>query len=173
VTHTGDPDFLAALDELRALHLAKGADYADLSDPLRNYVMSSQDCGVQPWRGAMLRLSEKYHRLTNLIAKDATPNFESLDDTLMDMAALALIVRSLRKRGVERLPLQRQENAAANPGPEIAKGVCDAVIHEDRQRCASTKQYAADVRESHAAIITHSPDATGDSISPEPWGDLF
>jgi hypothetical protein len=60
--------------------------------------MSSQDCGVQPWRGAMLRLSEKYHRLTNLIAKDATPNFESLEDTLMDMAALALIVRSLRRR---------------------------------------------------------------------------
>jgi hypothetical protein len=102
VTHSGDPDFLAALDEMRALHLSKGHDYADATDPLRNYVESSRDCGVQPWRGAMLRLSEKYHRLTNLIAKDATPNFESLEDTLMDMAALALIVRSLRRRQAPR-----------------------------------------------------------------------
>jgi hypothetical protein len=98
MTHPGDPDFLAALTELRALHLSKGHDYADHTDPLRNYVESSRDCGVEPWRGALLRLSEKYHRLTNLIAKNEAPNFESLDDTLMDMAALALIVRSLRKR---------------------------------------------------------------------------
>ena len=99
VAHRGDPDFLAALDELRAMHLSKGSDYADLTDPLRNYVRSSEDCGVEPWRGALLRLAEKYHRITNLLAKDATPNYESIEDTLMDLAALALIVRSLRRRG--------------------------------------------------------------------------
>ncbi len=117
-SHLGDADFLLALDELRALHLSKGHDYADATDPLRNYVESSRDCGVEPWRGALLRLSEKYHRLTNLIGKGEAPNFESLEDTLMDMAALALIVRSLRRRAA------------------------------------------------------HPPDATGDSISPEPWGHL-
>jgi hypothetical protein len=98
MTHKGDPDFLTALDELRALHLSKGGDYATIADPLRNYVQSSQDCGVEPWRGALLRLSEKYHRITNLLAKQATPNHESIEDTLMDLAALALIVRSLRRR---------------------------------------------------------------------------
>lgn len=97
--HSGDPSFLAALDELRALHLSKGSDYANAADPLRNYVESSHDCGVEPWRGALLRLSEKYHRITNLLAKGTTPNHESIDDTLMDLAALALIVRSLRRRG--------------------------------------------------------------------------
>lgn len=94
----GDPGFLQALDELRALHLSKGHDYADSTDPLKNYVQSSRDGGVEPWRGAFLRFSEKYHRFCNLIAKNETPNFESLDDTLMDLAALALIVRSLRAR---------------------------------------------------------------------------
>lgn len=98
MTHGGDPDFLRALDELRALHLSKGADYADRADPLKNYVRSSTDCGVEPWRGALLRLSEKYHRLTNLLAKGQAPQHESLEDTLMDLAALALIVRSLRRR---------------------------------------------------------------------------
>lgn len=99
MTHQGDPDFLAALDELRAMHLSKGSDYADRHDPLRNYVRSSADCGVEPWRGALLRLAEKYHRITNLLAKQAMPNHESIEDTLMDLAALALIVRSLRRRG--------------------------------------------------------------------------
>lgn len=94
----GDPGFLQALDDLKALHLAKGFDYADSSDPLKNYVQSSHDCGVEPWRGALLRLSEKYHRITNLLAKGADPNFETIDDTLMDLSALALIVRSLRAR---------------------------------------------------------------------------
>lgn len=96
--HRGDPDFLSALDEMRALHLSKGGDYADPADPLRNYVASSEDCGVEPWRGALLRLSEKYHRIINLLRKGAAPNHESIEDTLMDMAALSLIVRSLRRR---------------------------------------------------------------------------
>ena len=98
MTYQGDPDFLIALDELRALHLSKGHDYADSTDPLRNYVRSSQDCGVEPWRGALLRLSEKYHRITNLLRKGEAPQHEAIDDTLMDLAALALIVRSLRRR---------------------------------------------------------------------------
>lgn len=93
----GDPNVLQYLDELRALHLSKGHDYADESDPLRNYVVSSAAGGVEPWRGAFIRMAEKFHRLTNLIGKGA-PKHESLDDTLMDLAALALIVRSLRAR---------------------------------------------------------------------------
>lgn len=96
--HPGDPDFLAALDELRALHLSKGHDYADATDPLRNYVESARRGGVEVWRSAWLRLLEKQIRLENLIGKAAAPNHESLEDTLMDLAALALIVRSLRRR---------------------------------------------------------------------------
>ncbi|MFZ9585825.1 MAG: hypothetical protein ACO280_12840 [Pseudohongiellaceae bacterium] len=94
----GDPGFLAALDELKALHLSKGHDYADESDPLKNYVQSGVDAGIEPWRAAFARLAEKYHRLVNLLAKGETPNYESLDDTFMDLAAMSLIVRSLRTR---------------------------------------------------------------------------
>ena len=94
----GDPGFLAALDELRALHLSKGHDYADETDPLRNYVESARDAGIEPWRAAFARLSEKYHRAVNLLKKCEEPKHESLDDTFMDLAAMSLIVRSLRKR---------------------------------------------------------------------------
>jgi hypothetical protein len=95
----GDRRFLDGLDELRALHLSKGADYADAGDPLRNYQVSADDNGVPAWRAAQLRLSEKYHRLMNLTrGGERAPNHESLDDTLLDLAAMALIVRSLRAR---------------------------------------------------------------------------
>lgn len=94
----GDPRFLRYLDELKALHVSKGHDYADASDPLKNYVESGRDAGIEAWRAAFARLSEKYHRLVNLLNKGGTPNFESLDDTFMDLAAMALIVKSLRER---------------------------------------------------------------------------
>lgn len=94
----GDSGFLQYLEELKALHLSKGGDYADELDPLRNYAVSAADNGVPAWRAAQMRLSEKYHRLVNLTKGDRAPNHESLNDTLMDLAALALIVRSLRQR---------------------------------------------------------------------------
>lgn len=98
-TPQGDPGFLRALDALRALHVSKGGDYADTADPLRNYTVSAADNGVPAWRAAQMRLSEKYHRLVNLTKDGRSPNHESVEDTLMDMAALALIVLSLRQRG--------------------------------------------------------------------------
>jgi len=98
MTHDGDPQFLAYLDELRALHKSKGGDYASATDPLLNYVASAEDNGLPPWRAAQIRLSEKYRRLINLTLDGRAPNHESVDDTLMDMAALCLIVRSLRTR---------------------------------------------------------------------------
>jgi hypothetical protein len=99
----GDPRFLQALDELRALHLSKGHDYADAGDPLRNYQQSADDNNIPAWRAAQLRLSEKYHRLCNLTrGPERAPQHESLDDTLLDIAAIALIVRSLRAREATR-----------------------------------------------------------------------
>ena len=108
----GDPMFLEGLEELRALHLSKGHDYADKGDPLRNYQVSADDNGVPAWRAAQLRLSEKYHRLCNLTrGGERVPMHESLDDTLMDLAAMALIVRSLRARELHRARLRDAELA--------------------------------------------------------------
>ena len=120
----GDPRFLQALDELRALHLSKGHDYADAGDPLRNYQVSADDNGVPAWRAAQLRLSEKYHRLMNLTrGGERVPNHESLDDTLLDLAAMALIVRSLRARAAVTVTADALEEPAyrwqhADPGDE-------------------------------------------------------
>jgi hypothetical protein len=116
----GDRRFLDGLDELRALHLSKGADYADAGDPLRNYQVSADDNGVPAWRAAQLRLSEKYHRLMNLTrGGERAPNHESLDDTLLDLAAMSLIVRSLRAR------------VSASPTPDAADEPAHRWQHAD------------------------------------------
>ncbi len=120
----GDPRFLQALYELRVLHLSKGHDYADAGDPLRNYQVSADDNGVPAWRAAQLRLSEKYHRLMNLTrGSERVPNHESLDDTLLDLAAMALIVRSLRARAAVTVTADVLDEPAhrwqhADPGDE-------------------------------------------------------
>lgn len=124
---SGDPRFLQALEELRALHLSKGEDYADAADPLRNYQQSADDNGLPAWRAAQLRLSEKYHRLMVLTrGAGRVPNHESLDDTLIDIAAIALIVRSLRQRVAVTVPAvaaTADETAHrwqhADPGDEV------------------------------------------------------
>lgn len=120
-----DAHFLQALDELRALHISKGQDYADAADPLRNYTVSGADNGLPAWRAAQLRLSEKYHRLVNLTrGHERAPQHESVDDTLMDLAAMALIVRALRHRVAGPTPVPRVVPVPvvqdADPGDERA-----------------------------------------------------
>jgi hypothetical protein len=130
----GDAMFLDGLDELRQLHLSKGHDYADAGDPLRNYQTSADDNGVPAWRAAQLRLSEKYHRLCNLTrGSERVPHHESLDDTLLDLAAMALIVRSLRAR----------ERARLRPARGTVLVTDDGVVHYVAEAgSASTDEHA-------------------------------
>lgn len=89
----GDPNYIKLLDEMRALHIKKNAGYSgDSVDRWANFRLSEQ-LGVPAYLGALVRMSDKWIRITNLIKN---PNFdqvgESLRDTLFDLAAYALIV---------------------------------------------------------------------------------
>ena len=44
-----------------------------------------------PMNGLRVRMYDKLARLNNLADKDATPNFESIEDTLIDLANYAII----------------------------------------------------------------------------------
>lgn len=135
-----DPGFLQALDDLLLLHLSKGDDYADEADPLRNYTVSGADNNLPASRAAQLRLSEKYHRLVNLTrGGERVPNHESIDDTLMDLAALALIVRSLRAReaGGTAVP------ARAAAIPKASRYVQDADPGDEHGAASSRPEPAA------------------------------
>jgi len=88
------------LDELKALHDTKNSDYADSkTDPFRNF-RTSETIGIPAWKGALVRMMDKWMRIENLVNKEnrgegpAVVN-ESLIDTLKDNAVYSLIVIAL------------------------------------------------------------------------------
>ena len=89
VVNGGNPVFLGLLDEIRALHLKKAADYGSDSDPLAN-VRSAADIGLAPEVGAWLRARDKVHRIDSFFRRGSLEN-ESVADSLMDLAAYSLI----------------------------------------------------------------------------------
>jgi len=89
------PRFLELLDEMKKIHLAKDHDYAG-EVPFSNFY-KSKSFGVEPWVGAMVRMSDKWSRLCNLATKEPAVVEESFDDTLIDLANYALICYILRE----------------------------------------------------------------------------
>lgn len=89
----GDAKYLALLDQLRELHLRKSADYGSDEDPLAN-LRGSTDVGIKPWLGAWLRAKDKVRRLDRYCVKGSLAN-EGVEDTLLDLAAYALLTLRL------------------------------------------------------------------------------
>lgn len=93
----GNPIFLSLLDEIRALHLRKAADYGSDSDPLAN-VRSAADIGLAPEVGAWLRARDKVHRIDAFFRRGSLAN-ESVEDSLQDLAAYSLIALVMIRGG--------------------------------------------------------------------------
>lgn len=85
--------YMKLLDEMRELHIKKNAGYSgkDNPDPWANFRMAEQ-FGVSAFQGCLVRMSDKYIRITNLV-KDPSNDMvnESVKDTLFDLAAYSLI----------------------------------------------------------------------------------
>lgn len=97
---TGDPRFHALLHEIAALHDRKQADYGTGEDAFAN-VRASQEFGVAPWVGTLIRANDKWTRIKSLLRKGYLVN-ESLDDSLMDISVYALIALILKREEVGR-----------------------------------------------------------------------
>lgn len=99
----GDPAYLQLLEDMKQLHIKKNAGYSgDSSDRWANFRLS-EELGVSSFLGVMVRMSDKWIRITNLIKN---PKFdqvgESIDDTLMDLASYALIAICIRREKKEK-----------------------------------------------------------------------
>jgi hypothetical protein len=70
------------LNELRSIMLRKQEDYGPLN-------ISHAPGGAM--NGLRVRMHDKLARLNNLSNKADTPNFESIEDTLIDLANYAII----------------------------------------------------------------------------------
>ena len=99
----GHPDFYKLLADMAELHSRKNHDYAGKVEPLRNFYKSLEQ-GVRPWRGVMIRLSDKWSRLEAFCKQGALQvKDEKFEDTLMDNAVYSLLAiilfREERKGG--------------------------------------------------------------------------
>ena len=73
------------------MHLDKNAGYGSAADAWSNF-RSSERWGVPAYIGCLIRMSDKYQRMQNLIADPSNDKVgESIIDTAMDLAAYALI----------------------------------------------------------------------------------
>lgn len=85
----GDPRFHAILEEMAALHDKKSHDYGAGVDPYAN-VRASQEFGIAPWVGALVRENDKTTRIKSFLAKGNLAN-ESLEDSLIDKCVYSVI----------------------------------------------------------------------------------
>ena len=83
----GDPRFHALLEEIGRLHDQKQEDYGTDGDPFAN-VRASQEFGVAPWVGALVRLNDKVTRLKQFARKGSLAN-ESAKDSMLDIMVYA------------------------------------------------------------------------------------
>ena len=98
---SGTPSFDAILDELAAMHAKKNKDYGRATDPYAN-VRGSQEWGIPPWVGAMVRATDKVKRLQKFAQTGSLEN-EGVEDSLIDLAVYALIALDLyREQGQPR-----------------------------------------------------------------------
>lgn len=81
--------FYERLAEAGLLHASKQQDYGKTTDPFAN-VRSSQDWGMAPWVGAMVRLNDKVKRLQMFAQRGDLAN-ESAEDSMLDISVYALI----------------------------------------------------------------------------------
>ena len=86
----GSAEFLDILEEVRKMHLKKCHDYGDDSDALANIRSSADVINAQPWAGAVLRMSDKMHRLKSFFHSGRV-EFDGVDDTLLDLCAYSAI----------------------------------------------------------------------------------
>lgn len=85
----GHPGYLKVLEEMAALHKRKAADYGRGADPFAN-VRAAVEFGLPAWLGVMVRANDKMHRIKSFAQNGSLKN-ESVEDSLMDLAAYALI----------------------------------------------------------------------------------
>lgn len=89
--------FFNVLKEIYQTHLSKSQDYGTAGDPYAN-IRSSEEWGVDAWKGALIRQGDKIKRLQNAANGCVLVN-ESVEDSLLDNASYAIIALVLWREG--------------------------------------------------------------------------
>lgn len=87
--HPKSERFHAILKELGDLHDKKQQDYGRSDDPFSN-ITASQDWGIPPHVGSLLRMNDKVRRLQSWVVNGKLAN-EGAQDSMRDIAVYAII----------------------------------------------------------------------------------
>ena len=91
-------EFDDVLDELKRLHDAKNHDYATDENPYKN-LEKVLSIGIEPWRGIVIRLMDKFSRLEEYCVKgEFSIKSEGLEDTLKDISVYSLLAMILFRK---------------------------------------------------------------------------
>lgn len=116
--------YLDLLQKMEDLHIRKNAGYsgADNPDAWANFRMA-EEFGVSAFRGCLVRMSDKYVRVANLLKNpDNEQVGESIKDTLMDLAAYALIaICLLEEKNTETLEDIQEKHFPNMPIEKLAE----------------------------------------------------
>jgi hypothetical protein len=93
---SGSQDVYDLVWAVALTHHKKNQDYATKEDPFKNF-RAGEDIGIPAYKMAMLRLLEKTARIKNLETKTEIATEETVDETLIDLAVLALITAVLKR----------------------------------------------------------------------------
>ena len=88
--HPTTQAYFDLLDKMKELHASKSRDYGSEHDPLANIRNGALFVGIEPWKGAMVRLSDKVTRLATF-NRTGRLEHEGVEDNLMDLASYALL----------------------------------------------------------------------------------
>ena len=92
-------EFDDALDELKMLHDAKNHDYATADNPYKN-LEGVKRIGIEPWRGIIIRLMDKFERLEGFCrTRELAVKNESIEDTFKDIAIYSTLAMILYRKG--------------------------------------------------------------------------
>jgi len=92
---SGDPIFKTYLDRMWEVHCNKRADYAGHADSWENF-RQNRELGIDDWKNPLARFNEKVLRLKNILKNGVSHN-ESVEESLIDLANLAIITVCMRR----------------------------------------------------------------------------
>lgn len=93
------PGFKESAEKMIKTVESKNHDYGENEDPFNNF-RNCERLGIcSAEKGIMVRMSDKMSRISTLLDKPGKVEDEKLADTCMDLAAYALILKSLVEEG--------------------------------------------------------------------------
>lgn len=109
-------------EKMKSTILGKGNDYAN-ADRLSNFKLAGAICGLAPEQNCLSMIATKVARLGVLLG-GKTPNNESIEDSLLDLANYAVLLGCIREEiGFHSLMHTNPELVPDNlKGPDAPKG---------------------------------------------------